>query len=533
MSSIKKHLSTKHKVLSNHAKYYKQFCDLCSITLGKSEKSVARHFKTHHLNLLPICDVCDKTFILHKHLRKHIEEVHPQELSADNAAFEPTPGAENSDIMIHRSIYFLPYSERSIENVFCVSQKDKIMDEFHNFQASSRFSGHRNNLEPIYGKVNCTVHGFFLKFSEYNLPPSQTTIPMTSGFQVLTNRDLHPTVLPYILEEVADLIESRRDRLEMEGSGWSFRYVSALDLKFYRLPSVGGCLQLDLDATLKHNYGDNAKFIKPQITDLSTPNLLNCFAASVAASLCEANLSTIEQLSAKKLLIQEYISLRFKIKRQGEPFPVHQIPYFERAHDLAISVYTVANGKILPLYLSKASKLLPRINLLFMHTYTDNGDPSFDIGHFVLINELSSFTNCLRNQIYPECGLRKRKLIVCPYCLHDSTSSKEMESHLKACKNDRYQEIRFPTKNESVITFDYASKRNRQTAFIGFLDFEAKMSPQGNEANAQMFNCDNCAIGGPANYCEHSERVLHEQQVMSYSIFIINTMESYIPKRLI
>lgn len=520
---LKKHLFHKHQTINESLVHHK--CKLCMFSSG-SAKDVIEHIRIAHPQKLNKCAFCDKTYVIPTLLRRHVQKRHIDKCTSQNTTFIDTPGSENTATVKKRSIFFAPGEEKSIQACLLINQKDKIRTECTSFRSTYITNRGKRIIEPVFGKLLVCLLGFFIKFSEDGQIVDQHVMPMKTPFRTLTEADIFQ--FDAFIQWICDRISSARDKLEMVNSGWSFQYVTTIDLEFYKLPSMGSCFNFSLETNIAELFPTKCKYILDYIVDWTKPSAQNqCFFYAVAAGYYKNNLLESTQLHTRenRLIVEEYVKLfqSKQKKKSNSPFKLSSIPHFEKLYEyykIAINVYTIVAEKLMPLFLSAQARTFKRINLLLLQT---TETVNFSIGHYVTITDLCQLGNIIRNSIKE--FSHKRYEYVCEFCFFLTTSKQELESHIKFCINKNKQEITFPKKGEHIIEYDVFNKRSRQASFIGFLDFEAKMSPQNNEQNSQTFNCDNCLIGGSVSNCKHSERILHEQIPMTYSLYIFRTCD--------
>ena len=545
-TSIKRHIERDHNRHYLFKKYLEHYCIICKKAISRSEKIFCKHIKQKHSRVLHRCSYCNKRYLFKEDLRDHRIRVHADEYNLSNQQFETSQGYSGNidDVITRKSLFFMPYAEKSIQATILFTQKEKLLNECSRFVWSAETG-------PKYGKFMLCAHAFFIRFDESGDIADQKVVPMSTGHRLLTMADVENG--EELLDWIAVKIESCKDKLEMTNSGWSFQYLSALDIEFIRLISVGGCLQNRPDNYIMHavfsqeqlkdiplkNYG----LIDDLLADVSDGSKQDCFFMCIAYAICsqiynETALSSSKSTWQRDILIaQNFAKMHFHSlpeKKYPLPFPIKKVKTFEnesslRSLNLAINVFTCHEGQMWPLYISENDKLhFKRINLLLLQ-------PDFNcknvVGHYVLIKDLSRFSDYLKkSKTRYNISNTYRPLLVCDLCLTSTYSQREFKTHRNACKNGNRQIIEFPKPltTDAVVAFDHSSSRCREAPFIGFLDFEAKMSPASRKQNGEMYNCENCLRGGPINMCNHSERVIHEQIPMTYSFYIISTHDKQI-----
>ena len=517
---IKTHMLKKHKEKRSllHKNRVKCYCYKCN-RLFKSH-CIESHMQQRHKADFKKCQFCNAEFMFKKDLITHFSQKHADQFSSKNTSFINTPGLENGNLIKNRSLYFAPYEEKSIEAVLLLNQRNRIRNEIERFI----FPDPSNEL-PVYGKFMMCLHAFFIKFDEFGSFIEQKVMPMSTGHRVITYYDIYENFNDLILW-CSEKCEQAKDRLELVSSGWSFQYVSAIDLQFIQLASVGGC---------NHSCKNEVSHITQHIYDLCPDDANNndCFFYAIGTALCDRNglFENITDNLKMKLIVDTFLRTNFQVdkrKKYPTPFSLKQVKAFELdknfAHfKLSINVFTMTKDKMgkasfWPIYLSSAEESIERINVLLLQ-------PDFQrqnaVGHFVYIRNLSALIS--------HTGKKERRnsrpKLVCNLCLYVTTSSTEYNSHKKMCKNNNKQIVCYPDPSEDKVFYDQYSSKSKESKYIGFLDFEAKMEPQDRERNGVLFNCDNCLRGGPIKECFHSERIMHEQVAMTYSLYMFSTCD--------
>ena len=516
------------------------YCKLCDKPISRIDTKFVKHFKQSHSHLLRKCRLCEKRYLFKHELTQHLLKDHSSDIFS-SSKFEVIQGPNPNDVIKQRAIYFRPYAEKSIIAAIKYTQRPKILRECIEFVIPDT-----SNIQ--YGKFMLCAHAFFIKYNEDGDIGDQKVIPMSTGHRIITISDLQNS--DDFFDWIAFKIEDCKDKLEMVNSGWSFQYLSGIDLEFIRLTSVGGCLSdrtedykcISLFGKVKSARIE--KRVKDRLNetllDFSNDSEQTCFFTCIAAALCKKQglLKELQTLAQQKLVVNTFKVQHFgaymKLKKYASPFPVKKVKSLEKdkslsRFNLAVNVFTCHEGKIWPLHISSCEhRGIERINLLLLQPEFSRTE---SYGHYVLIDNLELFVNLMRGtQWLKERCRRERKLHVCPLCFTTTSSQSEFKSHKKACLNGNRQIIEFPRANteEALIAFDYSSNKCKEAPFIGFLDFEAKMSPVSNQQNAQLFNCENCKIGGSISECQHSERLLHEQNPMTFSLYFISTHDNAI-----
>ena len=533
---IRSHINTSHGIYHNIEDCRKHYCVLCKKSVSSSEDKCIQHFLKSHKDLKNKCNFCSKSFLFKDSLSHHIINDHSAQFSSSTSQFKDAPGFNNEyEFHKRRTIFFKPYEEKSIPATIRLSQRQKIINECRGFIRPTPST-------VAYGKFMVCLHAFFIKYDESGNFSDTKVMPMSTGYRVITMTDLDYD--DALIDWISNKLEDSKDKLELSQSGWSFQYVSAIDLDFISLASVGGCqdnvvefVEKELQNATLHSERQQTvwkKRFNELFLDYSSPTENNCFYACIATHMCikRGLFKNVRKDEKKRFIVQSYVRTHFRRVNKNKypaPFPLKKVKTFEndvrfKEMNLAVNVFTYVEGELWPLHISEKSKDIERVNLLLIQPDFERKDA---VGHYVLLHSLDSFVNFLRGRSSKSTSVRKRNVQVCPLCFTSISREKTFESHVKACRNNNKQIVEFPKplSEEAFIAYDYSSKKRKQAPFIGFLDFEAKMSPQDRKDNSELYSCDNCAIGGPASECKHSERVLHEQIPMTYSMYILSTSD--------
>ena len=329
----------------------KHYCKLCQKTISKLDVKLLTHFKQKHSNLLQKCRFCSKKFLLKRDLTKHKLQKHSSNLFS-SSKFEVIQGFSPNDTVQQRSIFFPPYTEKSIIGAIKFTQRSKILRECIDFVLPQG-----KNVQ--YGKFMLCAHAFFIKYSEDGNIRDQQVIPMSTGHRIITVSDVENS--DDFFDWIAYKIEDCKDKLEMTNSGWSFQYLSAIDLEFIKFSSIGGCLKekpedYKILSILGKNKSENLdprikNWIEKLILDFSEENDHTCFFTCISAALCKRQglLKGSKTLAQQKLIINTFktqnLSDIMKKKKFACPFPVKKIKSLEMdeiiSHlNLSINVWT-------------------------------------------------------------------------------------------------------------------------------------------------------------------------------------------------
>ena len=529
---INNHLRDKHncklKVGPITDKLFRLYTKVCSHPNCKqsvgNEDEVVHHFLTEHKRKKH-CVLCNRYFDSDYVLETHLDREHPSSGINQDCDWRDYQIAAQGRYMTKRHI-FPPNSERDIPAMLLLRHYKCLKNVFKNallqfgvFCVSFYMSVLYEKASGVYVEENGerVAHPQDLKNVFHKLPYTRFTY-----FNYYTFKSF--------LHSVANALEDKRRHWENEiNSGYVMRYITNLDLTFLKLSETGDC------AISKDGYSQMSKVwksiekIKPYLLDASITTNKKCFYSAVAAGLLRMSHPNLCEDEVKRK-IKNFISRHLNTKGFTLPFKVKRVNMFEIKNEhleFGINVYTwTPSGEFIPMYISKTTKSFTRINILLLQ-------PDFrisSIGHYVLITDLNKLVHSVRihglntkNSLsYSQQNRRQRKYrYICELCLYGTTSFPKFKTHSVSCKNDKYQSISYPLPG-STIRFENKG-RDRQSPFLCFLDFEAKMSKIDMSENGHIFNCNNCVTGGPVRLCSHSERYLQAQLPMTYSMYVFKS----------
>ena len=504
------HIQSTHQLFDPSEEDIHFKCLLCG-EVSYSTYSLKTHYEIIHSKTYECregeCKNQPKSFSNMKHLRAHQDCFHSRK-------FTRYVNTMQGSLQKWR-ILIPPWQEVSIEMALLVSYKKAVKDIFMKLL---------NQLKMFKFTLVCIAQCF--KLDEYGDLADQGERHFRTRFEDMT----YSKFLNYdhFIHRLATKISRDRSTFETRGSGWVMGYLSQINIEFAKLSflgiGLGGCITPRIYppvARLLKKY----KNMEHELIDVSCAEKEDCFFYAVSAAKCLENNPTLKG-EKLRLIAHEYKRVNLKTAKFSIPFHIKDIRAFEKQNEhlhLAVTCYTFCEKEPFVLHSSSAPRDYKRVFILLLQP----GYEQSYVGHYVAIRSLPRFLTILRNYVFPVSGQQRRALksqvYACELCLVFLTTNKrEFETHVKLCKNGNKQLIQFP-EPDFDIRFDYNSKKMNKLPFIGFLDFEAKMKPQENKDNYERFNCENCLRGGAISACSHSERFVHEQKPMTFSLYIFSS----------
>lgn len=512
---VKKHLKIIHH--SNDYSYVYQ-CRYCFKILT-SLLQVLKHAKVKHRKKYYRCPYpdCDRAFVSNSVLNKHVENVHVNSARVIPYNIWKSVGDSSHTPVPWWTYRFLPEQELDIVNAFEVTQYENIRTKVISLINKHHFM-----------KIQCSLTMKFTQSDKFGRDKKVRPFTIRSKMRRFNYSDI--AEIDDYIHELCAHFEYHKDKLELSGSGWVMNYLTQLDFHVGQLDMLGACLDVNGENILRQTFGDNYRYAIQHLVDVSDNKKNDCFYSAVSAGMVYKQLADPKSLSkAQMKLLCDTNKKHFNTKNIALPFSVFSVKKFEERNanlKLAINVYAITNGTIRPVYCSKADPDLERMHLLLV--LPPSNQELQQNGHYVYIKNFPAFINLIRNRIFPVNKYKSKSIHLCDLCLYHSTSQTELDVHKRFCKANTVQQITFPREKETVSFDEKSEHRKNMSAFIGFLDFEAKMLPHSNVQNYEDNDCDNCAVGGPVRYCSHSDRILHEQLPMTFSIYIISTHDNAI-----
>ena len=485
----------------------RKICTKCSFA-AKKESEIFRHYLLEHKRYSKCFD-CQKLFPNKQRYLAHLDARHA---CSSEQLKKCKDFCEHDNIFnrcIIKRVSFDPHEENSIEYMMYLKYRERIraemtqlVEKYHTF------------------KVMFVTHCYFEKIDMDGTVRDNCVMKITSG----RLRDFRQFDLYHFKSFLNTMMRGTLDNmeiLELQGSGLVMKYITNFDIRICVPTLVGAC-------RLGQNKLKNVKkfaLAEKHLVDVSSQGE-KCFLHAVAAGRV---LHDHPMLAGKKaeleLVADAYVKTNFsdkkKMSRFKFPFHIKDCARFEKAFsslDLAINVWTISNESVYTLYQSKKPWNSRRIDLFLYQAKDSNA-----VGHYVTVAKVTSFLRVVKRHCF---GLREgrigRKWYYCDKCAACFESVRKFKTHVYRCKNPRGQRIVYARKGDHM-SYSCSSRRQCKAPYIGFLDFEAKMSKVSNEQNYQRTKCDNCRLGGPVRNCNHSERELATQLPMTYSFYVFSS----------
>ena len=201
-----------------------------------------------------------------------------------------------------------------------------------------------------------------------------------------------------------------------------------------------------------------------------------------------------------------FISQHFMYENISGALKISKFQLFEKKNPtISINVHSTDNAlkNFYPVYASENTtyKKAHVINILYSY--------AFNAPQYHLITDLSKLFS-LKNIRGKQGNYTRRPAHVCPRCYYRSYSIEAYSNHRELCNLKHASEIDLVTK---PIKFE-AIHKTSLSPLVAFYDFECSNHPT---------SCLNCA-----NECECNTKKLLEQLPITYSLYIINTLDNSI-----
>ena len=413
-------------------------CPECDFA-NKHSRLVARHYtNTHKLGGQSYkCPYCPFIFNRKNHFQTHIFSHAKTSLPISEKAFDSACASYGTrfDDYKYTSIeeLFNLFSPQLVSILQCSAQVHK------SYKASLIIFAVLHKNDPATNSL--------VAENEFIFRSKQKNISVLS-----TNDDL---------EELIDDMEKLSEELfdgycDLEGSGWTFEYVSGLFLELSECaPLTGGCPINDFRS--KYVWDGNCEKSE-------------CFYTAVARHFHDRDKTSNDQ-------IRDYARKHFPDYSKEQTMCVSAIGKFEKKHNLKINVVLFQNGELYPIRVSKSDTITSPINLLMISS--DRQEDETILYHYIYITDLPALISELRYSLK-----RKVKVYACINCLNYFSCMKSLQNHEKNCHKREAQNIRMPNKDDSVSFSKVVAVQ--KIPVIGAFDFEAKMTPGlGKTTNSQ------------------------------------------------
>ena len=514
--SARRHIRQVHRINFRDKQRYKRYIKLTCTRCCYEDiymVNMYTHYLTSHLGY-SWCRECDQLYsclnTFYGHLETHLEIRDPVHFSEYESMF-------NRHYI--RRATFLEDEEKSLEMCIYVRQKGEIRRELDRL-----FEENYNHI-----KVNLTAHCLFEKIDGEGRVLSLQKLVVTSGeFKLYTNYE-QEHFNDFLIATIGRML-TNLDSIEANGSGLIMTCVKALDLRVIAPALLGGCAESVTSLTYYQQSNRHFHNIWKHCVDASLENSEECFLYAVAVGkLLKEQPKLRENMKVLKILALQYVRINFlqeekKMKKFSFPFHIKDCQKFEDTFALTlqcgINVWSLNKDRCWLMYQSRRPKDLPRLDLFLMQP----SKMSSNVGHFVYISDTPQFLRAVNLYI---CGKAKTRANwtlynYCDTCNYSFRSKEVFASHVNMCKNDHKQDIVYPKKG-SKFSFEDKLQKTVKSAYIGFCDFEAKMSGVDDQVNGADYDCENCKIGGPVRHCQHSERTKALQEPMTYSFVLLDS----------
>ena len=223
------------------------------------------------------------------------------------------------------------------------------------------------------------------------------------------------------------------------GSGWSLEKIVMLKLTVVRYNPLGGCF-----VSLPKMLANKRVFLNIRCDDG------RCFVYCVLASLFPSSKNVNRPSN-----YQPYLGM-LNLSSLTYPVALHQIPKFEEANHLSVSVYQLNHQTPVPVYISANYKSAEKhINLLLYKQ------------HYILIRNLDSF---LTSYLWKN----RRKHYFCPRCL---ATFLDKDKYFQHVANDCHPGPMYKLpKRGTFMKFSNFHKQIK-APFVIYADFEATLKP--------------------------------------------------------
>lgn len=503
--TVKNHTRTEHNATNLDVSFYKR-CVKCLFT-SENEVKIFRHYLIDHRRYIE-CVKCDRLSSSRTKYVYHLNKHHLSDVNFDECRDFCNQENIFNRVLIKR-LNFDPYEEISIEYMLFLKYRKKIKEELKSVVRKYR-----------YAKTMFITHCYFEKIDMEGNVLDDCVIPITSGcLQDIREFDLYH--FKSFLNSMLQRTMANMEKIELLGSGLVMRYITNFDIRFCIPTLIGGCNKNpDYQQLKKFNIAEK------YLSDFSNSDDNYCFLYAVAAAKVLQKTPLIasrpDEFRRETLI---YYNLHFNNaivkKRFKFPFHIKHCKRFENYFtklQIAANIWTVCNGQLFTLYQSKQDWSISRIDIFLYQSHHEAA-----VGHYAAINNTNAFLRSVKQFCF---SVRKsiigRKTYYCDKCVSVFTSARLFRSHVYRCKNPNGQKIEYAEKGDKVV-FDSTTRRQCKAAYIGFLDFEAKMTTVTNEQNFKRTKCENCRDGGPVRHCNHSERELSYQDPMTYSFYVFSS----------
>lgn len=446
------------RITSKHVCNVPLKCGKCDYTtLDRLE--MAEHRKAGHIYKCPDCDFESR---LMKITKQHYHRRHKLGDSFDcpycSLIFNKRDRLQNHILTQHVSTD-LPISECAFKKS-CISYGTRFQNGKNApLSIDSLFSKYSPQIKAIFTagissyasfKASVIIFAKLSKYDHLSISPIETVEFINQSMSYSITRLSTDSDLERHLSDIQSHAEQRFDSYcDLEGSGWTFEYVSGLFVQLGACKSLtGGCFQ---DNDFKSDFIWDGKCEDGE-----------CFYTSISRHYHSRGTSDE--------VINNFARTAFKECGRLQHMSVTEIAKFEQRYDISINVITKEETGIYTIYTTKREGD-NAINLLLLQLKDGRH-------HYVYVTDIAGLINEIRylsSNYSDNSAISSNKHVYpCLNCLNIFTCKQALCNHKISCFANKSQRIIMPDKNE-VMEFSRFEARYK-APLIGAFDFESKMS---------------------------------------------------------
>lgn len=472
-----------HSSMSEKISTPKVLCEHCGIFL--CGKHIKRHFRRFHFGKLVCvhcfeeflskrqlnihirthrytCAVCQNDFQLKDHLRQHMR-YHFKDTSRSVVTGAGKAANKSIDPIVGKS---------ALKKTF---QLFEFKNALHGNDVLAYLNFHQEDINDVFVKYLVKGVKWFLiiqvRFQKFG---KDDEVMSDAHFRSKTQTLLLENDLEEQFNVACETISQAVKNYQKEGSGWTVDKICKLEL--------GICRYDPLFAT---SYVDLPKELKGKKAVLNIKNSdEKCFLWSVLASLHPLSRFNNPQRVAKYFQYETELNMN----QISYPVKISDIPKFERANDISVSVLSYELEKnrklqLFPLYLSKLRNARHHVNLLYI---TDEIS-----SHYCLIRDL--------NRLLSDLTGHKAKSFYCNHCLNRFSLERTLANHYTLCSQHEPQVTKLPAVGKNILKFERFDYTIR-VPYVIYADFECLLIKKGLD-NIQHDNTQQVASHIPSGFC--------------------------------
>ena len=398
------------------------------------------------------CHYCHRRFKSDREKTRHLNKWHFKYYKILKTAF-------NGKLQTLGRV-FNPYTYRTINSLH-KGEEARLL---------SIFTGYLKRFNSI--SAHLVVHVNCANFDEVGAAVDAINVPLSTRSKIFFSGQRYK--LQQDLSVMMRDAQDRVDALELQGSGYSLRYVTGISIQIGKKDYAGGARG---DMFVSWLSGKE----RACLVDVQSHIQNGCLFTAVAQAYLPPleNQPDENRYYATKHFIEKYM-VTTKIPT---PCPLSRIAKFEKlnAHDLDFGINVYMKGRrsdhddfagsgrtrtaettkqyfYYPVYVSERRDCRKQVNLLLIR----NPDNS-KLMHFIYISDLDRLL-----KIRPE-------QTACPRCLQ-KVGKNALENHLRLCNEHEAQTVKMPTNNDDgsppLLEF-YSGSKRFLNPIIGFCDFES------------------------------------------------------------